>query len=205
MDKEMYDHMSINTDSLIVDRGLQLHKMIRLLTFGLGGEAYLNLMGNEFGHPEWIDVPREGNGHSYHHCRRRFDLPEEENLKYKFFREFDKAMLQLEKEVQFMNSGDSGYIVLKHQEDKLIIFERGKMLFVFNFHPTQDFHNYYVGIEYPGVYKIRLSTDDPMFGGWNRVSPVSEFFTEDYNWQNRRCRVQIGIPHQCAFVLKFDR
>lgn len=84
--------MGVNQKSLLVDRGLALHKMIRLLTMTLAGEGYLNFMGNEFGHPEWIDFPREGNNYSYHYCRRQWNLVDDENLRYKHLREFDRVM-----------------------------------------------------------------------------------------------------------------
>ena len=79
-----------------VFRGIALHKMIRLLTFSLGSQGYLNFMGNEFGHPEWIDFPRKGNNWSYHHCRRRWDLADRTDLRYHHLLNFDKAMLKLD-------------------------------------------------------------------------------------------------------------
>jgi 1,4-alpha-glucan branching enzyme len=140
MAMEMYTHMStLSPQSLIIDRGLSLHKMIRLLTFGLHGEAYLTFMGNEFGHPEWINFPRSGNDNSYQHCRRRFDLEQDDMLKYKLLLKFDNDLCQLEHKFKFMNSGDLSYITVKHESDNIIAFEPGNMLWVFNFHPTQCF------------------------------------------------------------------
>src|SRR5690242_18134937 len=105
MDKEMYSNMSIlQPPSDITSRGIALHKMIRLITMALGGEAYLNFMGNEFGHPEWIDFPRAGNNNSYHYARRRWDLPRDPLLRYKFLRDFDKAMNALEKKYGWLTS-----------------------------------------------------------------------------------------------------
>lgn len=202
MDKEMYDFMTIGQPSDIIDRGLVLHKMIRLLTFGLGGEAYLTFMGNEFGHPEWIDFPRLGNNWSYHLSRRRFDLAKSDTLKYKYFVEFDKLMLQLEKDNHFLGQGDSGYVVLKHQEDKLIVFERGQMLFVFNFHITKSFPDYFVGIWVAGTYKVILSTDDKRFGGFGRLNLDTEYQTLSGDFMNRRNKIQLYIPNRSAFVLK---
>lgn len=124
-----------NQMSLKVDRGMALHKMIRLLTIGLGGEAYLNFMGNEFGHPEWIDFPREGNGFGYHHSRRSWNLCDDVNLRHGLLKNFDKAFNQLENKFNWMNSGHQ-YVTLTHDGDKLIVFERGDLLFIFNFHPT---------------------------------------------------------------------
>jgi 1,4-alpha-glucan branching enzyme len=107
--------------------------MLRLLTSGLGGEAYLNFMGNEFGHPEWIDFPREGNGFSYHYCRRQWSLSDNDELRYKQLKEFDKAMNELEDTFHWLSCGWQ-YITLKHEGDKVIVFERGDLLFIFNFH-----------------------------------------------------------------------
>lgn len=145
MDKEMYTHMSMLSEpSLIIDRGIALHKMIRLITHALGGEAYLNFMGNEFGHPEWLDFPRVGNNDSYHYARRQWNLVDDPLLKYKFLNEFDKAMNLTEEKYGWLRS-DPAYVSWKHEGDKVIAFERGGVLFVFNFHPTQSFTDYRVG------------------------------------------------------------
>lgn len=121
--------------SVRVDRGMALHKMIRLLICGLGGEAYLNFMGNEFGHPEWIDFPREGNSFSYHYSRRQWNLQDDENLRYKYLKNWDKAFNELESKFNWLSSGHQ-FVTLTHDGDKLIVFERGDLLFIFNFHPT---------------------------------------------------------------------
>ena len=206
MDKEMYTHMSTLSDqSLIIDRGIALHKMIRLLTFGLGGEAYLTFMGNEFGHPEWIDFPREGNGNSYQHCRRRFDLPQDDLLKYKFLLYFDNDMLDLEHKFKFMNSGDNGYVTLKHENDKIIVFERGNMLWCFNFHPTQSFSNYWVGVEWPGSYHYVLCTDDERYGGFKRIDTTTKPQAYPEAYQNRQNKIELYFPARCAFVLRRDK
>lgn len=145
MDKEMYTHMSMLSEpSLIIDRGIALHKMIRLITHALGGEAYLNFMGNEFGHPEWLDFPRVGNNDSYHYARRQWNLVDDPLLKYKFLNEFDKAMNLTEEKYGWLRS-DPAYVSWKHEGDKVIAFERGGVLFVFNFHPTKSFTDYRVG------------------------------------------------------------
>ncbi|OHT06810.1 1,4-alpha-glucan-branching enzyme [Tritrichomonas foetus] len=205
MDKEMYTHMStLSPQSLIIDRGLALHKMIRLLTFGLGGEAYLNFMGNEFGHPEWIDFPREGNGNSYNHCRRRFDLPQDDLLKYKYLLHFDNDMLALEQKYKFMNSGDNGYVTLKHESDKIIAFERGNMLWVFNFHPTQSFEHYWIGVEWEGSYTYVISTDDSRYGGFNNIHTDTKPQAYPEGYQNRKNKIELYIPARCAFVLRRD-
>jgi 1,4-alpha-glucan branching enzyme len=138
-DREIYHGMKTSNHSIQVDRGMALHKMIRLVTAGLGGEAYLNFMGNEFGHPEWIDFPREGNSFSYHYCRRQWALSDNPELKYSQLKRFDKAMNELEQRFHWMRLGSHQYITLSHEGDKLIVFERGDLLFIFNFHPTNSY------------------------------------------------------------------
>ena len=136
-DKEIYEGMDVKKfPSLIVDRGMALHKMIRLITFALGGEGYLNFMGNEFGHPEWVDFPRPGNHWSYHYCRRQWHLADDPNLRYSLLNNFDKAMLELDEKYQLITNRHQ-YITLAHESDKVITFERGDLLFVFNFHPSK--------------------------------------------------------------------
>lgn len=146
MDKEMYWHMSTESDqSLIIDRGIALHKLIRLITNGLGGEAYLNFMGNEWGHPEWLDFPRHGNGESYHYCRRQWSLVDNELLKYKFLNNWDRAMNFAEEKYGWLSNNDSGHVSWKHEDDKVIAFERCGLVFVFNLHSSKSFSDYKVG------------------------------------------------------------
>lgn len=145
MDKEMYTHMSCNSDSsLIIDRGIALHKMLRLITHSLGGEAYLNFMGNEFGHPEWLDFPRIGNNESFHYARRQWNLVDDANLKYKYLNDFDAAMNHTEEKYHWLCS-DPGYVSCKHEDDKVIAFERAGLVFVFNFHNSKSFTDYRIG------------------------------------------------------------
>lgn len=151
MDKEMYTHMSVLVPlSMTVDRGIALHKMIRLLTHSLGGEAYLNFIGNEFGHPEWLDFPRAGNNSSYHYARRQFNLVDEELLRYRHMNNFDRAMQHLEEKFHWLRSSRE-YISRKHEGDKVVVYERARLLFVFNFHPSQSFADYKIGTHFPGV------------------------------------------------------
>jgi 1,4-alpha-glucan branching enzyme len=150
MDAAMYTDMSTLTpDTAVITRGIALHKMIRQLTMCLGGEGYLNFMGNEFGHPEWIDFPRgdrieastgefvPGNGNSYHLCRRRFDLADMDHLRYKYLNAFDTAMNDVAARFKYLCS-DHQYTSLKCDNDKIIIVERGECVFVFNFHPVNS-------------------------------------------------------------------
>lgn len=159
-DKEMYDNMTtLKPESLVITRGMALHKMIRLITMALGGEGYLTFMGNEFGHAEWIDFPREGNGWSYHHARRRWDVADDDLLRYKRLLQFDKEMIHLEEKYPWLPDGEQ-YVSLKHEDDKVIAFERGKLLFVFNFHPTKSFEHYRIGTKWGVDHELVLDTDD---------------------------------------------
>lgn len=164
-DKEIYDNMSkFSNESIVVSRGIALHKMIRLITLSLGGEGYLNFMGNEFGHPEWIDFPREGNGWSYHHCRRRWDIVDDELLRYKYLNTFDRYMHKIEHKFRILDSRKN-YVSEKHEDNKVIVFEKGDLLFVFNFHPSKSYENYRVGTSIQKDHIIVLDTDETKFGG----------------------------------------
>ncbi|KAG8961275.1 alpha-1,4-glucan branching enzyme [Tulasnella sp. 419] len=201
MDKEMYTNMSdMSAMTPIIERGLGLHKIIRLLVHALGGEGYLNFEGNEFGHPEWLDFPREGNGNSFHYARRQWNVLDDELLRYKYLNNFDIAMNHLEQKYHWLEALP-GYVSLKHEVDKLIVFERAGLLFVFNFHPTQSFADYRVGVEEAGEYHVALSSDEKRFGGFDRIALDTKFFTTDLPWNGRKNFVQVYIPTRCALVL----
>jgi 1,4-alpha-glucan branching enzyme len=166
IDADMYTGMNKDFHNLTVDRGIALHKMIRLLTFSTSGGGYLNFMGNEFGHPEWIDFPREGNNWSYKYARRQWPLVRNKDLKYHFLGDFDRAMLRLNSDSKLL---ENRYInrIAENNYDKIIAFTRGDYLFVFNFHPSNSFTDY--GIPITGKFKIVIDSDDPLFGGFNRI------------------------------------
>lgn len=168
MDQEMYWHMQKGDQNIIIDRGIALHKMIRLFTFSLGGEAYLTFFGNEFGHPEWIDFPREGNGWSYKYARRQWSLEANPNLKYHWLSDFEKDMLAIGKEYKILLSEQARQINMDPL-NKVIIFERANLIFVFNFHPTHSIYDYRFRVYRPGKYKIILNSDDEKYGGHGRV------------------------------------
>ncbi|EIW70451.1 hypothetical protein TREMEDRAFT_71305 [Tremella mesenterica DSM 1558] len=201
MDKEMYDFMSdLSPLTPVIDRGLALHKMIRFLVHSLGGEAYLNFEGNEFGHPEWMDFPREGNGNSFAHARRQFNLVDDPLLRYKYLNEFDIAMNWLEAKYRWLSSPQA-YVSLKHEGDKVIVFERAGLLFIFNFHPTESFVDYRVGIDVPGEYKVILTSDEPKFGGHSRIDLSGKYLTTPMEWNGRKNWVQVYIPSRTLLVL----
>lgn len=201
MDKEMYTHMSTESEpSLIIDRGISLHKIIRLITHALGGEAYLNFIGNEFGHPEWLDFPRAGNNSSFWHARRQWNLVDNDLLKYKFLNRFDAAMNITEQRFKWLSS-DPAYVSCKHDGDKVIAFERAGLLFVFNFNGNQSFTDYRIGVEMAGTYKVILDSDCSHFGGFNRLDPATEYVTYPEGWNNRRNSIKLYLPTRTALVL----
>ncbi|KAF1833141.1 alpha-glucan branching enzyme [Decorospora gaudefroyi] len=176
-DAQMYTNMSVLSElTPVINRGLSLHKLIRLITHGLGGEGYLNFEGNEFGHPEWLDFPREGNNNSFHYARRQFNLPDDELLRYRFLNEFDSKMQWTEEKYGWLHSPQA-YVSLKHEGDKVIVFERAGLLWIFNFHPQESFTDYRVGVEQEGTYRIVLNSDSKAFGGHGNVDESTRFFT----------------------------
>lgn len=202
MDKEMYDWMTIiKPETPIIDRGIALHKMIRLVTIGLGGEAYLTFMGNEFGHPEWIDFPREGNGNSFHYCRRQWGLAKDPLLRYQYLLNFEKAMNQLEERTHWMASGN-GWVSRKDKGDMVLSFERGGLFFVFNFHPTKSYTDYRLGIMNPGTYRIVLDSDAKEFGGHCRQDPSVTHTSENYSADGHYHSLMLYLPNRTAIVLE---
>jgi len=194
--------------------------MIRLLTHGLGGEGYLNFEGNEFGHPEWLDFPRAGNNNSFHYARRQWNILDDPLLRYKCLNDFDASMQHLEGRYGWLHAPQA-YISLKHEGDKIIVFERAGLVFVFNFHPTvsrnpyniyigyskrcsiqlqESFADFRIGIEQAGTYRIVLNTDRKELGGLGRIDENVRFFTTDFNWNGRKNFTQVYIPTRTAIV-----
>ncbi|KAK0526512.1 alpha-1,4-glucan branching enzyme [Tilletia horrida] len=205
MDKEMYTNMSDLTERTpVIDRGLALHKMIRFITHALGGEGYLSFIGNEFGHPEWLDFPREGNGNSFLHARRQFNLVDDHLLRYKYLYHWDGAMNKLEDQYKWL-AAPQAYISLKHESDRVVVFERAGLLFAFNFHATNSYTDYRVGVEVPGTYVIALDSDAKEYGGHGRVDHATEFFTNPMEWNGRKNFVQLYLPTRSAIVLKLKQ
>lgn len=174
MDKEMYHHMHVGDQHSAIDRGIALHKMIRMFTISLGGEAYMNFMGNEFGHPEWVDFPREGNNWSYFYARRQWSLADSNELKYQYLAKWDRSMLELIKEFNIM-SADYPQLLMHDDWHKTIVFKRGELIFVFNFHVNMAVPNYEFYIPEAGDYKIVLNSDNVAFGGFSRIDEETTF------------------------------
>lgn len=198
VDASIYWGMGVTQHDMIIERGVALHKLARLATFALNGGAYLNFMGNEFGHPEWIDFPREGNNFSYHHARRQWSLRNDEKLLFKPLGDFDATML---------NSIDFGASrpALLHADDgdKVLAFWRGGYVFVFNFNATQSFTDY--GIMVPPGHSLQLlfNTDEQRFGGQERIAPRQSFAPEKLRKDNEEIeQIKLYLPARTALVLK---
>lgn len=199
-DKEMYHSMQKKDKSLIIDRAIALHKMIRLVTIGTGYGGYLNFMGNEFGHPEWIDFPREGNDWSYQHARRQWSLYDNKNLKFKWLGDFDKEMIKLVKKHQLLNIPEF-YLKADNQKDQILAFERGPLLFVFNFNPTESFTCYGIPV-YPGKFLLSLTTDDSKFGGFDRVDKSITYYSQSIPLQPMKHQLLLYIPARTGMVFE---
>ncbi len=200
IDADMYWHMSKEDQNMVVDRGLALHKMIRLMTAGTINGGYLNFMGNEFGHPEWIDFPREGNGWSYKYARRQWSLSENRQLKYAGLHAFDKAMIQLLKKINPKEQPCQRWL---HDDDQIMAFERGSLLFVFNLHPSRSYTDYGILVQ-KGNYTTVLDSDAREFGGFGLVddqivhttTPAAENKGSGLEW------IHLYLPSRTALVLK---
>lgn len=202
LDAEMYTGMTSSYHSFNMDRGIALHKMIRLITFSTAGGGYLNFMGNEFGHPEWIDFPREGNNWSFKYARRQWHLAENPDLKYSFLAKFDREMIRLHNEFRVL---DDLYVnrIYENNYDKVIAYSRGEFLFVFNFNPTVSFTDY--GIPVQGKFRAVIDTDDPVFGGFNRFDRNADYRSirkSDRPTVNLPLYLYLYLPSRTALVLR---
>jgi 1,4-alpha-glucan branching enzyme len=186
MDKEMYFHMRVEDSHLVVDRGIAYHKLFRMFTISLGGEGYLNFMGNEFGHPEWIDFPREGNGWSYQYARRQWSLAVDTSLKYQFLLKWDQEMVKLIKRHRVLMAPFAEQIHLD-PGNKVIIFQRAGLLFLFNFNTSRSIFDYQFRAPVMGKYKLVLNSDNKKFGGFHRIDERPHYYTD----QNQRLSVYL--------------
>lgn len=179
-DAEMYTGMSKDYHSLSLDNAVSLHKLIRMLTFAASGDGYLNFMGNEFGHPEWIDFPREGNGWSCRYARRQWSLADNRDLKYYYLGAFDKAMLALEYKYHFMHS--ETHCLQTDETNQTVSFERGGLIFVFNFHTVNSYTDFFVRTDITGngKYKTVFSSDSKEFLGFGRTDMKYEYISESF-------------------------
>ncbi|MGC4013953.1 MAG: alpha amylase C-terminal domain-containing protein [Luteolibacter sp.] len=168
MDKEMYWHMGVEDPNPVIERGIALHKIIRLVTLAFGGEGWLSFMGNEFGHPEWLDFPREGNGWSFHHCRRQWSLVDNPDLKYKWLAAFDRALVGLADYNHLLAAPQANLLNLD-LDNKVICAERGNLIFVINLSVDRSIPDYRLPVPKGGDYRVVLDTDAVEFGGQGRI------------------------------------
>jgi len=200
IDKEMYFSMRKDQPNLIVDRGIALHKMIRLVTLACAGGAYLNFMGNEFGHPEWIDFPREGNGWSYRHARRIWSIATDPELKFHWMLDFDYEMIDLFRRNWILNI-PSVDLVWEKNEDQVLAFHRGPWLFVFNFNPVRSFAGYGIPLG-AGKYHVALSSDNGRFGGQDRIDETITYYTLQASETDSQHWLKLYLPARTALVMK---
>lgn len=168
-DEEIYWKMDLNSQSLKIDRAIALHKLIRLITFSLAGEGYLNFMGNEFGHPEWLDFPRQENHDDFQHARRQWSLADNKDLRFQYLLAFDQAMINLERYYKFLESPEPVQQLWIKNSDKLLAYKKGQLLFVFNFHPSYEQE---LQLQFPEKPELIFDSDDQKFGGFG---PRSSF------------------------------
>jgi len=197
-DSDMYYNMSKFNGSDTIDRGIALHKMIRLITMSLGGEGYLNFMGNEFGHPEWIDFPREGNGWSYWYCRRQWSLADNKDLKYEYLLNFDNKAVELVKNSKAFNKPPKSLFI--DGDKQVLVYERGGLVYAFNFSPTNHYDGYTLKVPKVGKYQVILSSDENCFGGWDRIS--KDYIYSATKQKDKTCDFKIYIPARTCLVLK---
>lgn len=201
LDADIYTHMHVKSTTDRVDRGLALHKLIRLATLATAGCGYLNFMGNEFGHPEWIDFPREGNAWSYHYARRQWQLRDDPALKFRFLGRFDKDMIALARRFRLL--GDpSPYLIREHDDDNVLVFGRARLIFAFNFHPDKS-HTHYGFTAPAGQYRLVMNSDDELYGGHGRLAPQQAH--ETVGWVSSRAvsaELRLYLPTRTVLVLE---
>lgn len=202
IDADMYWHFKHGDETDLVWRGIALHKMIRLVTAAAMNGGYLNFMGNEFGHPEWIDFPREGNGWSYKYCRRQWNLVDNPDLDYHFLGDFDQAMLEVLKSEPKFNLTPVQEI-WHNDSDQILAFKRGNLVFVFNFSPTRSYSDYGFLVK-AGEYDVVLNTDAKIFGGNGLADDSVKHFTnfDPLYEKDGKGWMKLYIPARSAVVLR---
>jgi 1,4-alpha-glucan branching enzyme len=200
MDADMYWHMNRGGDNLTIDRGIALHKLIRLITFSLAGEAYLNFIGNEFGHPEWVDFPREGNAYSYQYARRQWSLVDNPDLRYRDLHAFDCALQHLDEEFGLLEDPLIEQLAV-HEEERVLVYRRGPLVFAFNWHPTESYAGWRIPVPDAADYQVVLDSDAPEFGGHGRTQPGTEYPLQQVPLFGRKQSLQLYLPSRSAQVL----
>ncbi len=200
MDKEMYYHMQVDDTNMVIDRGIALHKMIRLITIATSGGGYLNFMGNEFGHPEWIDFPREGNNWSYKYAIRQWSLVDRTDLKFQYLNNFDKRMIELVQSKNLMRIFPF-HVLHLNDNDKVLAFSRSDLIFVFNFHPTHSFTDYGITVA-EGKYRYLFSSDELIYGGFGRYDEGQIYHSINVTHGENYYQIKLYLPARSALVIE---
>jgi 1,4-alpha-glucan branching enzyme len=200
-DARMYTDMDQNIRNPEIDRAMSLHKLIRLMSYAGGGDAYLNFMGNEFGHPEWIDFPREGNNWSVQYCRRQWNLLDNKQLKYRQLSDFDQDMVALAFNDLIFEQSMPDLIYLDSGA-KVIAFRRSNLMFVFNFNPTQNYEPYWLPVAGGGPYEIVMASDDRLYGGDDRVVYKRHMVRQNREGQHK---LPLVLPARTAIVVRVPK
>lgn len=200
MDQEMYWNMATGRGNPVVDRGVALHKLIRLLTFSLAGEGYLTFMGNEFGHPDWIDFPREGNGFSYKYARRQWSLADKPELRYAGLSRFDAAMLSLDREYHLLTDHLIEQLAL-HQDTLQLVYRRGPLIFAVNLHPTESYSGLRLPVPDNADYRVVLDSDAAGYAGHGRTQEGAVYPVQSVPMYGRAQSIQVYLPNRSAQVL----
>ncbi len=200
IDKEMYFNMQKDQPNLIVDRGIALHKMIRLATASCAGGAYLNFMGNEFGHPEWIDFPRQGNNWSFSHARRLWSIVDNHKLKYHWLSDFDQIMIKWIRNNRLLDIPEICWR-FDNKADQILSYQRGDFLLVFNFNPSRSFTGYGIPLD-ASKYRILFNTDEVCFGGQERIDQSINYYTRPSGGLSSQHYLNLYLPARTAIVLK---
>ncbi len=204
LDAEMYYRMRCDQRNHLIDRGLALHRLIRFITITTAANGYLNFMGNEFGHPEWIDFPREGNGWSYRYARRLWSLVDNPDLQYQKLANFDREMIELVKGYRIFDDAWP-YKYYEHCEQQVLFYKRGPLYFIFNFSPDQSYVDYVLSVP-PGAYQLLFDSDADRFGGNNRILPEQRYIStpvvepDGTEWH----QIKVYLPTRSALVLKLE-
>ena len=200
-DSAIYAHMGVLDGDAVAARATALHKLIRLVTMAAGGEAYLAFMGNEFGHPEWVDFPREGNGWSYHYARRQWSLADNPELRYGQLLAFDKAMLAVARENQLLTQGPARLLHTDHT-NKVLVFERAGLVFIVSFNVGESFAEYGLPVPAAGRYQLLLNSDRGDYGGFDRLDETVVYDTLGGDGTAEAPRLTVYLPNRTALVLK---
>lgn len=200
-DKNMYWHMSKDDTNHEIDRAISLHKLFRFITLSAAGEGYLNFMGNEFGHPEWIDFPREGNNWSFKYCQRKWYLMEDEQLKYRYLYNFDKKMIEFAKNEILADVNEINELFIDNDR-KILVFKKDVLIFIFNFNSHISFSNFSFPTNDIHTYRAVFDSDSAEFGGHSRVSHDVTYKSSPLGEFENKTGITIYSPNRTCIVLK---